>query len=269
MAAWDYQNPDSRRVRSAGRAVRRVSWARHAAARAMDRLPGARRARSALQIRCRCRRSCRPADLVAGRCCRTRYFKSIQPMRRPVHTPGLIPPHSAAVHPSPTGSVAVAWRSPIAGVIRIRGRIADGDPNGGDGVAWSVVRRRGHASDKLVAGVIDNGGSQDLAALADLRPLDHVDVQPGDAIWLAISPRSGYGFDTTIIELEISEAITGGRTWSLARRRHCRSARCRAWQSASRRLGECGSVGVSRPGGGLGRRGPRSSQFAIGPLVRQ
>ena len=64
-----------------------------------------------------------------------------------------IPPHSAAVHPSPTGSVAVAWRSPIAGAVRIRGRIADGDPNGGDGVGWTIVRRRGHASDKLAAGL--------------------------------------------------------------------------------------------------------------------
>ncbi len=129
----------------------------------------------------------------------------------------VIPPHSAAVHPSPNGSVAVAWRSPIAGAIRIRGRIADGDPNGGDGVGWAVVRRRGHASEKLITGSIDNGSSQDLAALADLRPLENVDVRPGDSIWLVISPRTGYGFDTTIVELEISEAITDGRTWSLVR----------------------------------------------------
>jgi hypothetical protein len=129
----------------------------------------------------------------------------------------VIPPRSAAVHPSPTGSVAVAWRSPIAGAVRIRGRIADGDPNGGDGVGWAIVRRHGHASENLVAGVIDNGGSQDLAALTDLRPLENVDVRPGDAIWLVISPRTGYGFDTTIVELEISEMITDGQVWSLAR----------------------------------------------------
>jgi hypothetical protein len=128
----------------------------------------------------------------------------------------LIPPHAAAVHPSPAGSVAVAWRSPIAGAVRIRGRIADGDPNGGDGVGWAIVRRRGHASENLVTGVIDNGGSQDFAALADLQSLENVDMRPGDAVWLVISPRTGYGFDTTIVELEISEMITDGRVWSLA-----------------------------------------------------
>ncbi|HEY1786182.1 MAG TPA: PSD1 and planctomycete cytochrome C domain-containing protein [Pirellulales bacterium] len=128
-----------------------------------------------------------------------------------------IPGHSAAVHPSPTGSVAVAWRSPIAGAVRIRGRIADGDPSGGDGVGWAVVRRRGHANEKLATGLLDNGAAQDLAKLADLRPLDNVDVRPGDAIWLVISPRTSYFCDTTVVELEVSEMITDGRSWSLAR----------------------------------------------------
>jgi hypothetical protein len=128
-----------------------------------------------------------------------------------------IPPHSAAMHPSPTGSVAVAWRSPIAGAVRIRGRVVDGDRNGGDGVGWAVVRRRGHASESLVSGVIENGGAQDLASLPDPRPLENVDVRPGDALWLVVSPRTGYGYDTTVVELEVSEMITDGRSWSLAR----------------------------------------------------
>ncbi|HTU25460.1 MAG TPA: PSD1 and planctomycete cytochrome C domain-containing protein, partial [Pirellulales bacterium] len=129
----------------------------------------------------------------------------------------VIPPYSAAVHPSPTGGVAVAWRSPIAGMVRVRGRVVDGDPNGGDGVAWSVDRRRGHGSEQLAAGAIESGGSQELANLPDLRPLDHVEVQPGDVIWLAISPRTTYAYDTTVVELEIAETATDGRTWSLAR----------------------------------------------------
>jgi Protein of unknown function (DUF1549)/Protein of unknown function (DUF1553)/Planctomycete cytochrome C len=128
-----------------------------------------------------------------------------------------IPPHSAVVHPSPTSSVAVAWRSPIAGVVRIRGRVADGDPNGGNGIGWTIARRLGHGTQKLLSGLIDNGGKQDLAALPNIQSLDQVEVQPGDILWLAISPRGDYGYDTTVVELEISEAIPGGRTWSLAR----------------------------------------------------
>ena len=42
-------------------------------------------------------------------------------------------------------------------------------------------------------------------------------MQPGDAIWLVISPRSSYGYDTTIIELEISESDQPAGGWSLAR----------------------------------------------------
>ena len=49
----------------------------------------------------------------------------------------------------------VAWRSPIAGTVRIRGRVADGDPNGGNGYGYSrSPDRRGHAIESLVAGVI-------------------------------------------------------------------------------------------------------------------
>ena len=130
----------------------------------------------------------------------------------------VIPPHSAAVHPSPSTNVLVAWRSPIAGTVRIRGRVSDGDPNGGNGYGYSVARRHGHAIERLVAGVLDNGGKQDFAALPSVARLDQVDVQPGDLIWLSISPRDGdYGYDTTIVELEIAETIADGRAWSLAR----------------------------------------------------
>ena len=130
----------------------------------------------------------------------------------------VIPPHSAAVHPSPSTNVLVAWRSPIAGTVRIRGRVTDGDPVGGNGYGYSVARRHGHAIERLVAGVLDNGGKQDFGALPNVARLDQVDVQPGDLIWLSISPRDGdYGYDTTIVELEISETIADGRVWSLAR----------------------------------------------------
>ena len=48
------------------------------------------------------------------------------------------PPRSVALHPGPAGGVAIAWESPIAGVVSIDGRVLDIDPSGGDGVAWTL-----------------------------------------------------------------------------------------------------------------------------------
>src|SRR5581483_8338674 len=47
-----------------------------------------------------------------------------------------LPPRSVAIHPGPTGGVSLAWRSPVAGTVRVRGRVADADPVAGDGIAW-------------------------------------------------------------------------------------------------------------------------------------
>src|SRR5581483_5019430 len=52
-----------------------------------------------------------------------------------------LPPRSVAVHPGPAGGVAVGWKSPVAGKVRVTGRVADADPVAGDGIAWVVERR--------------------------------------------------------------------------------------------------------------------------------
>ena len=64
------------------------------------------------------------------------------------------------VHPAPDGPVAVAWLSPVTGTVRVTGRVADGHPGGGDGVAW-----------KLEHDAADFGaGMKEMAAFAqDLR----------------------------------------------------------------------------------------------------
>ena len=49
-----------------------------------------------------------------------------------------LPPRSLFAHPSQTGGVAIAWVSPIDGAVTIAGKVADADPGGGDGVAWSL-----------------------------------------------------------------------------------------------------------------------------------
>jgi hypothetical protein len=47
-----------------------------------------------------------------------------------------LPPRSLFVHPAPNGNVAIAWLSPVAGKVRIAGRVKDAHPGGPDGVGW-------------------------------------------------------------------------------------------------------------------------------------
>ncbi len=57
---------------------------------------------------------------------------------QPVKVWTELPPRKFFVHPGPQGPVAVAWISPLDGVVSIRGRIADAHPGGPDGVDWRL-----------------------------------------------------------------------------------------------------------------------------------
>jgi len=57
---------------------------------------------------------------------------------QPIKVWTTLPPRSFFMHPAPDGPVAVAWLSPMAGTVRISGRVADGHAGGGDGVAWTL-----------------------------------------------------------------------------------------------------------------------------------
>jgi hypothetical protein len=55
---------------------------------------------------------------------------------QPIQAWTTLPARTFFVHPAPDGPVAVAWLSPFAGTVHIRGRVADGHRGGGDGIAW-------------------------------------------------------------------------------------------------------------------------------------
>lgn len=128
-----------------------------------------------------------------------------------------IPARSVSVHPGPATGVGIGWTSPIAGSVRIRGRVADGDPNGGDGIDWRVERSRGDRIETLADGGFPNGGTQDLAAGAGHERLNAIDVQPGDVLQLTVFPKANYTCDTTIVDFEIRQIGGAGRTWNLSR----------------------------------------------------
>ncbi|HVJ80202.1 MAG TPA: DUF1553 domain-containing protein, partial [Planctomycetia bacterium] len=57
--------------------------------------------------------------------------------KSPLQVWTTLPARSVFVHPAPDGAVGVGWLSPIDGVVKITGRVADAHP-GGDGVGWRL-----------------------------------------------------------------------------------------------------------------------------------
>jgi hypothetical protein len=120
-----------------------------------------------------------------------------------------LPPRSVAVHPGPRGGVVLAWRSPVTGPVRVRGRLADADPNCGDGVAWALDHRTSAGRTELVAGDFGNGSSQAVAEQT-------VPVREGESLELVVLPKASHSCDTTVVELVIA-AADGGPVWDVTR----------------------------------------------------
>jgi len=125
-----------------------------------------------------------------------------------VQIPGTMKPHSIATHPAPQLASVIAWRSPVAGDLRIGGSVQDAHA-GGNGVTWSLEVRRGTAREVLAAGVNEGAQPSDLGRNETIR------VQPGDVIAVVIGPRDGnHNSDLTAVELVLHD---GKQEWSLAK----------------------------------------------------
>jgi hypothetical protein len=132
--------------------------------------------------------------------------------KRHVRIPGNMKPHGVCVHPSPTLNAAVGWRSPVAGVVRVTGKVTHAHPECGNGVTWSLEVRRGSTRQRLGSGFAQ--GSRD----ASLGPVEKLEVQKGDLISILIGPRDGnHACDLTDLELVIRTPGEKGKEWSLTR----------------------------------------------------
>jgi len=126
-----------------------------------------------------------------------------------VRVPGRLKPHSVAVHPSPKLAAVVAWRSPVAGALRISGSVQHAHPECGNGVTWALELRRGRTREVLA------GGASKGATPVDMGRFENIRVLPGDVIAVAIGPRDGnHVCDLTAVELVLAD---GTREWSLAK----------------------------------------------------
>ena len=126
-----------------------------------------------------------------------------------VRIPGNMAPHSVAVHPTPSLSVAVGWRSPAAATLRIEGQVQHAHPECGNGVVWSLELKRGNSRQRLAAGTAQGPNKNKIG------PLEKIAVRPGDLVSLVIGPRDGnHSCDLTSIDFTMND---GTREWNLGR----------------------------------------------------
>ncbi|MDQ4145490.1 MAG: hypothetical protein M3198_17465, partial [Actinomycetota bacterium] len=113
-----------------------------------------------------------------------------------------VPAYTAFLHPHPARLTVVGWRSPFTGTVAVSGYVADRDPNGGDGVFWTVDK----GSTTLASGDLSNGGAlQPLASGTGGSSLQGIAVSTGDYLYLTINPKTGYDYDLTGVGFTITE----------------------------------------------------------------
>lgn len=124
--------------------------------------------------------------------------------------PGRVVAHGVSVHPMPKEFVAVAWKSPMAGDVRVAARVAHAHPACGNGVAWWLEHRQAGRALVFAEGAVDLGG--EATAPATTRT-----VQVGDSIILAVDAKNAdHVCDLTEIALTVTEIEKPGRVWDLA-----------------------------------------------------
>ena len=130
---------------------------------------------------------------------------------REVRVPGLMRPHSVAVHPSPSRRVIVGWRAPSGGTLRVEGLVQHSHVECGNGVAWALELRRGATRQTLASGV--SQGAKEVR----FGPFPTVPVGAGDVVCLSVGPRDGnHSCDLTRVDLQLTDTRDPAQAWSLS-----------------------------------------------------
>ena len=123
-----------------------------------------------------------------------------------LRVPGTVPPKKLVVHPQNKEGIGIAWRSPIAGRVRISGNVQDAH-NCGDSVAWFIDHLGSGGLKQVADGAIERKGNQAI------EPRE-VDVKAGEFLQLAVMPKTNHGCDLTQVEWIIEE-VGGKRRWNV------------------------------------------------------
>jgi hypothetical protein len=125
-----------------------------------------------------------------------------------VRIPGNMPPHSVAVHPTPSLQVGVAWKCLKAESMQLEAAITHAHPECGNGVTWALEIRRGQSVQRLATGV-SHGATPVKTAKFDAS------LRIGDVVALVIGPRDGnHSCDLTTVDLMIRSDTAD---WSLSK----------------------------------------------------
>lgn len=125
--------------------------------------------------------------------------------------PGRIPAHGVGVHPMPKEFVAVVWKSPVAGNVKVTAKIVHAHPACGNGVAYWIEHRRGDRAAVIAEAGVDLGGEAQA-------PVKTLQVEKGDLVTLAVDAKnSDHVCDMTAIDFTITEGDNPGLVWDLAR----------------------------------------------------
>jgi hypothetical protein len=125
--------------------------------------------------------------------------------------PGRVSGHGVGVHPMPKEFVAVVWKSPIAGSVRITSKIVHAHPACGNGVAWWLEHRRGNRAAVFGEGAVDLGGEAQ-------PPAKTIKVEKNDVIILVVDAKEeNHVCDMTEISFTITEVEKPAREWDLAK----------------------------------------------------
>ncbi len=136
------------------------------------------------------------------------------PSDKPVSVQGInMPARSLAMHPWNGSDVAVGWRSPIRGIVKIAASVTHAQTTG-NGIEWAVTHESRKECRSLVNGSTSGTGSQIIpSGGSDEKALNTIEVEPGDMISLVIGPKTTYYCDSTVIQFSV--ASDDGRVWNL------------------------------------------------------
>jgi len=124
--------------------------------------------------------------------------------------PGRVSARGVAVHPMPKEFVAVMWKSPIAGSVKIGAKVIHSHPTCGNGVAWWLEHRRGEKATVFGEGTIELGAAASPAAKM-------LKVEKGDLLILAVDAKDeNHVCDMTEVSFTITDTEKATQVWELA-----------------------------------------------------
>jgi hypothetical protein len=127
-----------------------------------------------------------------------------------VRIPGVMEPHSIAMHPAPDRAAVIAWKSPQpTEKLTIQGTVTHAHPECGNGVTWALEVRRGATTERLASGV--SQGAKPIK----LGPFENIRLEADQVVAFIIGPRDGnHSCDLTAVNLALTD---GTKTWDLSK----------------------------------------------------